>query len=187
MAYIWIIYLFFVFVFICALVFWSLMPCVFFKWVEHDSCCVCFFVYYLFSLSLVPLTRSYWCIEIVVSVMYVLWISLEKGECFNLNHSLGCLPYCINIIRPLGRVYHFSWLICYPCSCSSCNFLPVFRKFWIIRPGNWCFNFLRKLVILVEYGILYDFVNSLYFVPRLLMSRESSEESYIILDICFHA
>ena len=55
--------------FICAFVFWSLMSCLFFKWVEHDSCCVCFFVYYLFSLSLVPLTRSYWGIEIVVSLM----------------------------------------------------------------------------------------------------------------------
>ena len=55
--------------FICAFVFWSLMSCLFFKWVEHDSCCVCFFVYYLFSLSPVPLTRSYWSIEIVVSVM----------------------------------------------------------------------------------------------------------------------
>ena len=55
--------------FICAFVFWSLMSCLFFKWVEHDSCCVCFFVYYLFSLSPVPLTRSYWDIEIVVSVM----------------------------------------------------------------------------------------------------------------------
>ena len=55
--------------FICVFVFWSLMSCLFFKWVEHDSCCVCFFVYYLFSLSLVPLTRSYWGIEIVVSVM----------------------------------------------------------------------------------------------------------------------
>ena len=40
-----------------------------FEWVEHDSCCVCFFVYYLFSLSPVPLTRSYWGIEIVISVM----------------------------------------------------------------------------------------------------------------------
>ena len=56
-------------VFICAFVFWSVMSCLFFKWVEHDSCCVCFFVYYLFSLSLVPLTKSYWDIEIVVSVM----------------------------------------------------------------------------------------------------------------------
>ena len=31
-----------------------------FWWVEHDGCCVCFFVDYLFSLSLVPLTSSYW-------------------------------------------------------------------------------------------------------------------------------
>ena len=30
---------------------------------------VCFFVYYLFSLSLVPITSSYWGIEIVGSVM----------------------------------------------------------------------------------------------------------------------
>ena len=55
--------------FFCAFVFWSLMSFFFFKCVEHDSCCVCFFVYYLFSLSLVLLTRSYWGIEIVVSVM----------------------------------------------------------------------------------------------------------------------
>ena len=44
-------------------------PFSFFKWVEHDSCCVCFFVYYLFSLPPVSLTRSYWGIELVVSVM----------------------------------------------------------------------------------------------------------------------
>ena len=51
-----------------AVVFCSLMSSVsFFKWLEHDSCCVCFFVYYLCSLSLVSLTKSYWCIEIVVS------------------------------------------------------------------------------------------------------------------------
>ena len=30
---------------------------------------VCLFVNYLFSLSLVPITMSYWDIEIVVSVM----------------------------------------------------------------------------------------------------------------------
>ena len=59
---------FFMFVFIRVFVFWSLMSCLFFEWVEHDSCCVCFFVY-LFSLSPFPLTRSYWGIEIVVSVM----------------------------------------------------------------------------------------------------------------------
>ena len=53
-----------------AVVFCSLMSSVsFFKWLEHDSCCVCFFVYCLFSLSLVSLSWSYWSIEIVVSVM----------------------------------------------------------------------------------------------------------------------
>ena len=54
--------------FICAFVFCCIMSCIVFKWAEHYSCCVCFFVDYLFSLSLVPLTRSYWGIEIV-SVM----------------------------------------------------------------------------------------------------------------------
>ena len=51
--------------FICAFIFWSLMSCLLSEWVEHDGCCVCFFVHYLFSLSLVPLTRSYWGIEIL--------------------------------------------------------------------------------------------------------------------------
>ena len=41
----------------------------FFKLLEHDSCCFSLFVFYFFSLPLVPLNRSYWCIEIVVSVM----------------------------------------------------------------------------------------------------------------------
>ena len=62
--------------------------------------------YYLISLSLVPLFRSHWWIEIVASVMQnylesqylinILWISLEKRECFNLNHSWGCLHYSIH-------------------------------------------------------------------------------------------
>ena len=55
--------------FICAFFFWCLMSYIFFNSAEHDSYCVCLFVYYLFSLSLFPLTRSYWDIEIVVSVM----------------------------------------------------------------------------------------------------------------------
>ena len=29
-----------------------------FTWLEHDGCCVCFFVIFLFSSNLVPLTRS---------------------------------------------------------------------------------------------------------------------------------
>ena len=44
-------------------------PVSFFKWVKHDRCCICFFVYYFFSLSLVPLPRSYWGLEIVLSLM----------------------------------------------------------------------------------------------------------------------
>ena len=53
----------------CALVFCSLISCLFLKRVEHDSCCACFFVYHLFSLSHVPLSRSYWKVEFAVSLM----------------------------------------------------------------------------------------------------------------------
>ena len=54
------------------LYFCSLMCSVsfFFKWLDHDNCGVCFFVYDLFSL--VPLTRSYWWIEIVVRYVKVI-------------------------------------------------------------------------------------------------------------------
>ena len=38
-----------------------------FRGLEHDGCCVCFFVFSWFSLFLVPLGRSYWCIETAVS------------------------------------------------------------------------------------------------------------------------
>ena len=57
------------FFFICAFVFCSLMSCLFFKLAEHDSCCLCFFVYYFFSLSPVSSSRGYWGTEIVVSVI----------------------------------------------------------------------------------------------------------------------
>ena len=46
--------------FSCAFVFCCLTFSVpLFRWLEHDGCCVCFFVFSLFSLSLVPLTRSH--------------------------------------------------------------------------------------------------------------------------------
>ena len=45
-----------------------------------------------------------------------MWISLEKGECFDFNHCLGCVYPALYIIRVLCRVYHSSLLICYPCS-----------------------------------------------------------------------
>ena len=59
----------------CLFVFWSHMSCLFFKLVEHDSCCVCFFVY-LFSLSPVPLTRSYWGVKVVLSKKSEIWLTL---------------------------------------------------------------------------------------------------------------
>ena len=37
-----------------------------FRWLEHDGCCLSFFVFSLLSLSLVPLSMSYQCREIVV-------------------------------------------------------------------------------------------------------------------------
>ena len=44
-------------------------PVSFFKWVEHDSCCVYFFVCYLLSLSPVHLTTGYWRVEILLCLM----------------------------------------------------------------------------------------------------------------------
>ena len=49
-------------------------------------------------------------------LIIILQISLEKGECFDFNHALGCIYPTLNTIRLLGQVYHFSLLICYPCS-----------------------------------------------------------------------
>ena len=37
--------------FICAFVFWSLMSCLFFKWVEHDSCCLFLSLLFVFFVS----------------------------------------------------------------------------------------------------------------------------------------
>ena len=62
-------YLLVLFFFLFALLSFGLSCPLFFRWVEHESCCVCFFVYYLFYFSPIPLTRSCWGIEIVVSLM----------------------------------------------------------------------------------------------------------------------
>ena len=55
----------------------------------------------------------------VSCLVIVLWISLEKGECFDFIHSLGCVYPTLNISRTLGGVYHFSLLIFYTCSLSN--------------------------------------------------------------------
>ena len=49
-------------------------------------------------------------------LIIILWISLEKGECFNLNNLQAVCPTLQIFIRLLGRFYHCSLLIRYPCS-----------------------------------------------------------------------
>ena len=45
---------------------------------------------------------------------------LGKGRVFWFQSLFRvCLPYSLHIFRHLGRVYHFSFLICYPCSSHS--------------------------------------------------------------------
>ena len=97
----------------------------FFGWLEDDGCCASFFVFSLFSLFLVPLTRvtsaeKLLCLlcKTILKVSYLiifLWITLEKGECFDFSHTLEHVCPTLYIFRLLGRVYYFSWLICYPC------------------------------------------------------------------------
>lgn len=56
-----------------------------------------FIAFPLFSFSLVPLSRSYWGKTISKFIIWPLfWISLEKGECFTLNYTLGIVPYSIH-------------------------------------------------------------------------------------------
>ena len=56
--------------FTCDFIFCCLMPCLFFfKWLEHDSC-LSVSVFIICFLPLVPLTKSYCGIEIVVLVMW---------------------------------------------------------------------------------------------------------------------
>ena len=83
-----------------------------------------FFLYFLclWSLQLgVASAEKLLCLlyKTILKVSYliiILWISLEKGECFDFNHSLGCVYPTLYIIRLLHRVCHFSFLICYPSS-----------------------------------------------------------------------
>ena len=92
----------------------------------YDGFSVCFFrfPFFLCLCSLLPgvtSTEKLLCLSCksILKVSYliiILWISLEKGECFDFNHSLGCFYPPLYIIRLLGWVCHFSLLICYSCS-----------------------------------------------------------------------
>ena len=57
--------------------------------------------------------------KIILKVSYliiILWTTLEKGECFDFNYTLGCVYRTLYIFRLLGQVCHLSLLICCPCS-----------------------------------------------------------------------
>ena len=91
-----------------------------FRCQEHDGWCVCFFAFFVsgpFNWEL--LVQKNLCLfsKTILKVSYltiILQITLEKGECVDFNHSLGCV-YSTLYIRLLGQVYYFSLLICYPC------------------------------------------------------------------------
>ena len=97
----------------CAFVFCSLTFSVsLYRRLEHDGFSVCFFrfPFFLCLCSLLPgvtSTEKLLCLSCksILKVSYliiILWISLEKGECFDFNHSLGCFYPPLYIIRLLG-------------------------------------------------------------------------------------
>ena len=96
-----------------------------FRWLNHDGCCVFLCFLCLCSTYLgVTSAQKLLCLlcKTILEVRYliiILWIFLEKGECFDFNHSLGSVHTTLYIIRLLGQVYHFSLLNCYPCSSSA--------------------------------------------------------------------
>ena len=103
-----------------------------FRWLEHNRCIVslfflCFF--YLWPLSLKVTSAHkllYLLCKTILKVKYqiiIMWISLEKGECFYFNHSLG---FVYPILYITGQVYHFRMLICYPCSFVNGDFFFFF-------------------------------------------------------------
>ena len=106
-----------------------------FRWLEHDAVVSVslFFLYFLclWSLQLgVTSAEKLLCLlcKTISKVSYliiILWTSLEKGEYFDFNHSLGCV---YPIIRLLGRVYHFNLLIFY-----SCLFILHANLFQVIK------------------------------------------------------
>ena len=113
--------------FSCAFVFCFTFSVPLFRWLEHDGCCVFFCFFFIFFVS-GPFKLLCLLYKTILKVSYpiiILWISLEKGECFDFNHSLGCVYPTLYIIRLLCRVYHFSLLLCYPSSYDLYYFKKV--------------------------------------------------------------
>ena len=66
-----------------------------------------------------------------------MWFSLEKGECVNLNHSLGCLALLyMSLVGLLGGVCNFGLRICYPCSFYFYALMLVALWDCKLPPGN---------------------------------------------------
>ena len=93
-------------------------------------------------------------------MIIILWVPLEKGECFDFNHSLRCVYPTLYIIRLLGRVYHLSFLICYPssslivfywpkyiCQGVQSTFVIICITVFILRISGHFFLFLPRMVL----------------------------------------
>lgn len=94
--------MFFTFVFVfCS--FTSSVPL--FRWIKHDPCCVCFFVYFVsdpFNLDLlVHRNCCFFCIKAISKVRHlitIVLISLEKGTCFDFNYFWSLITNCLVLI-----------------------------------------------------------------------------------------
>ena len=116
-----------------------------------------FFLYFLclWSLQLgVTSAEKLLCLlcKTILKVNYliiILWIFLEKGGCFDFNHSLGCVYPTMYIIRLLCRFYHFSLLICYP----SSSLKVQFKHSNLVKPG---LHFLMECFVCAENKRLFQ-------------------------------
>ena len=86
--------------FSCAFAFCSFTSLVsLFRWLEHNGCCVCFFVFFFVPDVFLLVHRNCFVCSVNLFQKLGIW-SLFRGfpwkkECFKFNHSLGCLPYSI--------------------------------------------------------------------------------------------
>ena len=101
----------------------------------------------------------------------ILWISLENGDCFDFNHSLSSVYLSLYIITLLGRVYHFSLLICYPCSFSKKKISHILGKYSSYISGSRTFKAkLEKLTQIHTKKISYNLGNGTFLPQESLMN-----------------
>ena len=117
----------------------------------------------------------------IIYLIIILWISLENGECFDFNQSLGCVYPTLYIIRLLGRVYHFGLRICYPCSpnikksASTWSHCVALQKFKVINCLNNTF----------EQTISFSFENSSCRSRLNMLAALTKKESKILFQRFF--